>query len=171
MVISRAILVNCWPFLASVRAFLCLIDDHLECPDMFSPSRSLAQLHAHDSVSSASQNPAVLRRHFLFCRAHRLVVDGDPILTGQPSGLTLAAGEPGLDKELGNCALTRRDQQLPGPGVAKRPTLVPVVFRRRPRMELPDEALSEPLLDVFRVRTVAKSPCLLSDLGRGGIRR
>src|SRR5215210_4932160 len=33
-VIARASLVNCLPRLASVAAFLCLIADHLECPDM-----------------------------------------------------------------------------------------------------------------------------------------
>ena len=30
MVMSRAIFVNACPFLASVAAFLCLMDDHLE---------------------------------------------------------------------------------------------------------------------------------------------
>src|SRR3954463_13463864 len=33
-VIARASLVKSWPRLASVAAFLCLIEDHLECPDM-----------------------------------------------------------------------------------------------------------------------------------------
>src|ERR687885_376681 len=32
-VIARASLVNCWPRRASTTAFLCLIDDHFECPD------------------------------------------------------------------------------------------------------------------------------------------
>src|SRR6266571_8310604 len=169
MVISRAIFVNCWPFLASVRAFLCLIDDHLECPDILSPSTSLAQLHAHDSVRSTTQNPAVLGRDFLFCRAHRLLVDADPALTGEPAGLAFAAREPGLDKELCDGALTRRDRQLLRPGSAKRAALVAVIVGRGTWVELPDETLSEPLLDVPRVRAVTQSPRILSDLGRGGI--
>ena len=32
--IARASLVNSFPRLASVAAFLCLIEDHFECPDM-----------------------------------------------------------------------------------------------------------------------------------------
>src|SRR2546429_4587861 len=155
MVISRAILVNCWPFLASVRAFLCLIDDHLECPDIFSPWGSLTQLQAHDSMRSAPQNPAVLGRDLLFCRAHRLIVDADPSLAGQPAGLALAAGEPSLDKELRHGALARRNRLFLRPGVAKRAALVAVSIGGGPGMGLIDEALSEPLLDVLRGRTVA----------------
>src|SRR6266849_9278084 len=120
MVISRAILVNCWPFLASVRAFLCLIDDHLECPDMFSPSESLTQLQAHHSVRAASQNPAVLRCDFLFRRAHRLIVDGDAALAPEPAGFALAAGEPGIDKELRDRPFTRHHGHLLGLGASKR---------------------------------------------------
>src|SRR3954447_25729421 len=33
-VMARASLVKCWPRRASTIAFLCLIDAHLECPDM-----------------------------------------------------------------------------------------------------------------------------------------
>ena len=72
---------------------------------------------------------------------------------------------------MGDGALTRRDRQLLRPGVAKRAALVPVVIGGSPRMELVDEALGEPLLDVFRVRAVTKSPRFLSDLGRGSIGR
>src|ERR1700758_4318400 len=32
--IARASLVKCWPRRASTTAFLCLIEAHLECPDM-----------------------------------------------------------------------------------------------------------------------------------------
>src|ERR1700704_2265779 len=130
MVISRAILVNCWPFLASVRAFLCLIDDHLECPDIFSPSRSLTQLQPHHSVRSAPQNPAVLRRDFLFRRAHRLLVDTDPALAREPAGFALAAGEPSVDEELRDGPFARLQRQRLGTGAAKRAALVAVVSRR-----------------------------------------
>src|SRR3954468_14487040 len=33
-VIARASLVKCWPRRASTTAFLCLIEAHLECPDI-----------------------------------------------------------------------------------------------------------------------------------------
>src|SRR5579859_6777221 len=41
MEISRMILVNTRPRFASVAAFLCLIVDHFECPDMTNPRFSL----------------------------------------------------------------------------------------------------------------------------------
>src|ERR1700681_965823 len=138
MVISRAILVNCWPFLASVRAFLCLIDDHLECPDIFSPSTSLAQLHPYQSVRSAPQNPAVHRRDYLVDRAHRLIVDAETALAGKPSGFALTAGQPGVDKELRDGALACRHRQLHRSRAAKRAALVAVIIRRRSRVELVD---------------------------------
>src|SRR5438874_12996643 len=134
MVFSLAILVNCWPFLASVRAFLCLIDDHLECPDICSPSGSLTQLQAHDSMRSAPQNPAVLGRDLLFGRAHRLIVDADPSLARQPAGLALAAREPTLDKELRNGALARGIRPPLRPGVPNRAPLLRFGAGRGPGM-------------------------------------
>ena len=73
--ISRAILVNCWPFLASVRAFLCLIEDHLECPDIFSPSESLAQLQRDDSMLTALQHHSVDRRDAIVGGRNEMTVD------------------------------------------------------------------------------------------------
>src|SRR5438445_197433 len=122
-------------------------------------------------MRSAPQNPAVLGLDLLFGRAHRLIVDADPSLAGQPAGLALAAREPSLDKELRNGALAPGNRLLLRPGVAKRAALVAVGIGRGPGMELVDEALSEPLLDVLRVRAVTQSPRILSDLGRGGIGR
>src|SRR4030081_2123569 len=171
MLISRAILVNCWPFLASVRAFLCLIDDHLECPDIFSPLRSLTQLQAHHSVRAAPQNPAILRRDFIFRRAHRLLVDADPALARKPAGFALAAGEPSLDKELRDGPLTRCYEYLLGPGAAKGAALTAVIIRRDSGMELMDERLGEPLFDVFRIHAFAEGARLIRDLGRSGIGR
>ena len=49
-VIARASLVNCWPRFASVAAFLCLIEDHLECPDIAWHSMETgmaAESHSH----------------------------------------------------------------------------------------------------------------------------
>src|SRR5256884_5443309 len=134
MVISRAILVNCWPFLASVRAFLCLIDDHLECPDIFSPWGSLTQLQAHDSMRSAAQNPAVLGRDLLFCRAHRLIVDADPSLSGQPAGPALAARAPGLEQKAREGRLGRRKRLILGPGGGRIVALEAGGNRRGPRV-------------------------------------
>src|SRR5436305_13096107 len=37
--IARASFVKSWPRLASVAAFLCLIEDHFECPDIDMQSR------------------------------------------------------------------------------------------------------------------------------------
>src|SRR2546430_10789272 len=105
-------------------------------------------------MRSAPQNPAVLGRDLLFCRAHRLIVDADPSLAGQPAGLALAAREPSLDKELPNGALARGNRELLRPGVAKRTALVAVGIGRGPRMELVDEALSGALLYVPRGRGV-----------------
>src|SRR5712691_3354427 len=107
MVISRAILVNCWPFLASVRAFLCLIEDHLECPDIFSPSESLAHLQTYDSMQPASQDHPVGWRDLVLRRAHRLSVYRDAFLSGEPARLALTAGQPGVDEELGDRSRTR----------------------------------------------------------------
>jgi hypothetical protein len=45
--ISRAIFVKMAPFLASVAAFLCLIVDHFECPDM---ALSLSQQNPSNSA-------------------------------------------------------------------------------------------------------------------------
>src|SRR6202158_5739093 len=81
--ISRAVLVNCCPFLASVRAFLCLIDDHLECPDIFSPAGSLAHLQTRDSMQPALQDHAVGGRDLVICRVDRPAVDRDAFLTGE----------------------------------------------------------------------------------------
>src|SRR6201986_5255777 len=39
-VIARASLVKCWPRRASTTAFLCLIECHLECPDIPYESRT-----------------------------------------------------------------------------------------------------------------------------------
>src|SRR5437868_12608296 len=39
-VIARASLVKCWPRRASTTAFLCLIECHLECPDITYESRT-----------------------------------------------------------------------------------------------------------------------------------
>src|SRR6201999_3769197 len=39
-VIARASLVKCWPRRASTTAFLCLIECHLECPDITCESRT-----------------------------------------------------------------------------------------------------------------------------------
>src|SRR6202022_4475717 len=142
MVISRAILVNCWPFLASVRAFLCLIDDHLECPDIFSPSRSLTQLQPHHSMRSAAQDPTVLRCDFFFRRAHRLIVDRQTVLAGEAAGFALAAGEPSVDKELRDVPLTPHHGPLLRAGATKRATFLPIGIRGGIWVELVDETLS-----------------------------
>src|SRR2546427_11454211 len=96
-------------------------------------------------MRSAPQNPAVLGRDLLFCRAHRLIVDADPSLAGQPAGLALAAREPSLDKELRNGALARRNRLLLRPGVAKRAALAAVAIGRGPRLGFIDGAVSPPL--------------------------
>ena len=50
-VIARASFVNCWPRFASAAAFLCLIDDHFECPDIcvsFYGARDGNRFHSHN---------------------------------------------------------------------------------------------------------------------------
>src|SRR3979411_3370 len=58
--ISRAILVKMAPFLASVAAFLCLIVDHLGCPDMHPSLRSGGAPTAPDAgISTLAHLPDV----------------------------------------------------------------------------------------------------------------
>src|SRR5712692_11110849 len=133
---------------------------------MFSPSESLTQLQAHHSVRAASQNPAVLRCDFLFRRAHRLIVDGDAALAREPAGFALAAGEPGIDKELRDRPFTRHHGHLLGLGASKRAALVAVRIRRGIRVELADETLGQALLDISRFLTIAKGARLIRNLGR-----
>src|SRR3989442_15895394 len=96
MVISRAIFVNCWPFLASVRAFLCLIEDHLECPDIGSPSGSLVHLQPDYAVQSALQDHAVGRTDLVIGRTDRLPVDRESFLPDESASLALAGHQAGV---------------------------------------------------------------------------
>src|SRR5207237_8788347 len=89
MVISRAILVNCWPFLASVRAFLCLIEDHLEWPDIVSPSERLSHLQPDDSMKSTLQHHIVDRDELVIGRTYRLAIDPEALLPDEPPRLVL----------------------------------------------------------------------------------
>src|SRR3954471_15579463 len=59
--IARASFVKSWPRLASFAPFLCLIDDHLECPDIASQSRNAwsgDEAAIHLQVLAVDRDPA-----------------------------------------------------------------------------------------------------------------
>src|SRR3984893_19038325 len=99
-------------------------------------------------MRAAPQNPTVLRRDFLFRRAHRLIVDGQTVLPREPASFALAAGEPGVDKELRDGPLTREQGHLLGLGAAKRAALVAVRMTRGIRVGLVDETVGPAPVDV-----------------------
>src|SRR5207302_5723710 len=141
MVISRAILVNCWPFLASVRAFLCLIEDHLECPDIVSPSESLSHLQPDDSMKSTLQHHAVDRDELVIGRTYRLAIDPEALLPNEPPRLVLAGHQPGVEKQLGDRPLGRPDVDGCGTGRLEAPRVLAILAGLRVGVELPDNPL------------------------------
>src|SRR6476646_10889050 len=59
-VIARASFVKCWPRRASTTAFLCLIECHLECPDIPHESRTRGALSlTHASVPQLPRGVAL----------------------------------------------------------------------------------------------------------------
>src|SRR5438552_12942195 len=70
-VISRVILVNIWPRLASVAPFFLLIVAHLLCPDILAPRVSCSNVKGENY-------PALYQRARRFDNAH--VQEAQPIL-------------------------------------------------------------------------------------------
>src|SRR5207302_10307704 len=96
--------------------------------------------------------------------------DRDALLAREPAGFALAAGEPGVDKELRDGPLTRDEGHLLGLGAAKRAAFVTVSIGRGIRVELVDETLGQALLDVARILAIAPGARFLPDLVRGRVR-
>src|SRR3954463_16575174 len=81
-VTARASFVNCWPRFASAAAFLCLIEDHFEWPDI---SAIVWRTHAARATASARGPrphgrawPCCLHRHAGDAGGGAVALDGDP---------------------------------------------------------------------------------------------
>src|SRR5260370_30633127 len=119
------------------------------------PVDTLAHLQTHDSMQSALQDHPAGGRDFVIRRAHRLPVDADAVLAREPPRLALAADQTGVEEELRDGALTGLHLAGLRSGGHKSAGLASILAGRRVRMELTDEPLRQPLLDVARILALA----------------
>src|SRR5437773_7033449 len=91
MDISRMILVKIFPRLASRAAFLCLIDAHLECPDIGSLLQDTWRLRVHHP-SRQHKSPDALRSIGALGRDDEMKSRQRPTLPPGYPGSTIGAG-------------------------------------------------------------------------------
>src|SRR5207237_8541578 len=97
MVSSLATLVNCCPLRASVAAFLCLIVDHLECPDI--RPESLLHPERHGLAFPPPQDHPGARLDLVLRRGDQPVIHRQAALPGQAPHLTLTGEQAGPETE------------------------------------------------------------------------
>src|SRR2546430_6260445 len=122
---------------------------------LFFPVGILAQLQADDSVIAAPQQPAVGWRPLRIDRRRRLVVQVRPVLGGDSSRFALARYQRGIEKQLGNGPLAGPNLDCRRADGFQSSRLLSVSARPGCRMELPDDAFGQALLDVAGILPVA----------------